>query len=100
MVPPSFYLPPDPDEVAQKYQKHKSGKVTPKIERKLQAGEEVPGVAEPAAAATSTAAVSPPAIPADLAKLKVAELKQLCRDRDLKVGGLKAVLIARLVDGE
>ena len=70
------------------------------IERKLQAGEEVPGVAEPAAAATSTAAVSPPALPADLAKLKVAELKQLCRDRDLKVGGLKAVLIARLVDGE
>ena len=36
------------------------------------------------------------ALPADLTKLKVPELKQLCRDRRLKVGGVKAELIARL----
>ena len=34
--------------------------------------------------------------PADLTKLKVPELKQLCRDRGLKVGGNKPELIARL----
>ena len=34
--------------------------------------------------------------PVDLTKLKVPELKQLCRDRGLKVGGNKAELIARL----
>ena len=36
------------------------------------------------------------ALPADLTKLTVPELKQLCRDRRLKVGGVKAELIARL----
>ena len=34
--------------------------------------------------------------PVDLTKLKVPELKQLCRDRGLKVGGNKPELIARL----
>ena len=34
--------------------------------------------------------------PADLTQLKVPELKQLCRDRGLKVGGNKPELIARL----
>ena len=34
--------------------------------------------------------------PADLTKLKVPELKQLCRDRGLRVGGNKPDLIARL----
>ena len=34
--------------------------------------------------------------PVDLTKLKVPELKQLCRDRGLRVGGNKPELIARL----
>eukprot|EP00966_Prymnesium_polylepis_P272604 6297922-Prymnesium_polylepis.1 len=36
------------------------------------------------------------ALPHDLAALKVADLKQLCRVRGLKVGGVKAEIIARL----
>ena len=41
---------------------------------------------------------APPAPPQELAKLKVAELKQLCRDRGLKVGGVKAELVERLTE--
>ena len=57
----------------------------------------VHGVAVAADAVPGAAPVAAKeALPADLTKLKVPELKQLCRDRGLKVGGNKPELIARL----
>eukprot|EP00966_Prymnesium_polylepis_P119940 2771551-Prymnesium_polylepis.1 len=53
-----------------------------------------------AAAAVDVADVQGDTPPRDLTALKVADLKQLCRERGLKVGGVKAELVARLEAAE